>query len=237
METGLVQLGPLYKWVREFASKHPYDPNSSDSIAAYRIDGSTDIGDDYRTQCREIVDKPSNKVPNKQGFYLWGFYNPRKFWINIYCGKADKRKTAQLNDRLYKELTAERACIWREVNPDNNQVLAIGAQVHPTMWIKYRPHWERALRKAGSTHIFWVAPSSLRPEDVDHIESDLIEAMNPTGNRQRRTPNAATQQQAGEILKTFRDMIHREENRKTKFKLDYHKDFWKWIGDTRPSTP
>jgi len=49
-------------------------------------------------------------------------------------------------------------------------------------------------------------------------------------------PNAAIQQQAGEILSTFRDMMHREENRKTNFKLDYHKDFWKWVGDAEPST-
>jgi hypothetical protein len=233
MEGGMAQLGPLYEWVREFARKHTYDRDNPDTIAAYRVNGSTPSGKAYCRECDKVLDQ----VPNEQGFYLWGFYNPRKFWINVYCGQADKLKTAHLRDRLYKELTAERACIWREVNPDDNQVLAIGAQVHPTMWIKYKPHWERALRKAGSTHIFWVATSGLSPEDVDHIESDLIEAMNPTGNRQRRTPNAAIQQQAGEVLRMFRDMIHREENRKTKFELHYHKHFWKWVGYTKPSAP
>jgi hypothetical protein len=236
MESGMVQLGPLYKWVRKFRRQHPYDPNNSDTIAAYRIRGSPE-GKKYCEECRKILDKTSNNVPNKQGFYLWGFYNPRKFWINVYCGQADKLKTAHLRDRLYKELTAERACIWREVDRDNDKLLAIGEQVHPKMWFKYKTDWERALRKAGSTHIFWVATSGISPEDVDHIEGDLIEAMNPTGNRQRRTPNAAIQVQAGKILRTFRDMIHREENRNTKFKLDYHKHFWKWVGDTKPSTP
>jgi hypothetical protein len=233
MSAGIVYLAPLYKWVRNFTRQHPYKPDDPDTIAPYRVDRSNKPSREYLKVCIEVLDK----VPNNQGFYLWGFYNSNRFWVNVYLGKAIVGKTAHLRDRLYKELTAENASIWREVNKDNVAVLAIGQKIHPVMWPTYKAQWQRALRKAGSTHIFWVAASDLPAAHIDLIESDLIEAMNPTGNRQRKVPSAKLQREAGEILKTFRELVHLEENRKTKFSLKYHKDFWKWVGKTEPSTP
>jgi len=116
-----------------------------------------------------------------------GFLQPQRFWVNVYIGKAGLRKTASLQDRLYKELTAERACIWREAFSSKDKLLEVGERTHPNMWGKYRKHWERALRKAGSTHIFWVATPDVPEENVEFVENDLIEAMNPTGNSRRRT--------------------------------------------------
>jgi|HubBroStandDraft_6_1064221.scaffolds.fasta_scaffold00205_47 hypothetical protein len=234
MQRGVVCLGILYDLVREIVANNPDTKNQLD---AYRVNGSSPHSKDYRKKCRDVLS--ASDVPNEQGFYLWGFYNRSGFWINVYCGKAGKGKTADLRDRLYKELTAENASIWREVNPDNARVLSIGEQIHPTMWYKYKTHWERALNKAGSTHIFWVATpeSELKPENVESVENDLIEAMNPTGNRQRRLPAARLQQDAGKIFGAFREMIHLENNRSSKFHLKYHDEFWKWVGRTEPSMP
>jgi hypothetical protein len=228
MQSGMVRLEPIYEFVRQYAQQHPND------YGAYQINGKIKSGRDYLEKC----DTALLEVPNEQGFYLWGFYNNSKFWINVYLGKAGKGKTAHLRDRLYKELTAERASLWREVNLNDAKLLSIGQKVHPTMWDKYKPHWERALHKAGSTHIFWVsAPKSeLDPQNIEAVENDLIEAMNPTGNRQRRMPSATLQQDAGKIFGAFRAMIHLEQNRKTQLELTYHKDFWKWVGTIKPST-
>jgi len=230
MEGGMVCLKPIYDFIRNFVREHP---DTRDQIAAYRINVKSGSGKDYCDECREVLDD----VPDKQGFYLWGFYNSSKFWINVYLGKAHKGKTAHLKDRLYKELTAERASIWREVNPDNATLLKIGQEIHPTMWREYESHWKRALHKVGSTHILWVATPDLTEGNVAPIESDLIEAMNPTGNRQRRMPSATLQQEAGKVFNSFREIIHLEKNRETQFDLTYHKRFWESVGKTEPSAP
>jgi hypothetical protein len=102
---------------------------------------------------------------------------------------------------------------------------------------KYPVEVQRALRKAGSTHIFWVATPYLSEKNIKLVEKDLIEAMNPTGNRARNKPLPTLQQQAGEIFETFRVMIHHEKNRNTQFDLDYHDEFWRWVGESEPTTP
>ena len=51
----------------------PVRPYNIDTIAAYRMDGSTDNGGEYCTKSRGILDEPSDKVPNAQRFYLWEF--------------------------------------------------------------------------------------------------------------------------------------------------------------------
>jgi hypothetical protein len=229
MQSGMVRLESLYKFVREYVEQHP------DRIDAYSIERSSKHGKVYRDKNAQILEK----VPDEQGFYLWGFYNPSRFWINVYSGKAGKGKTASLRARLLEELKDERACIWREVNPDNATLLGIGKRTHPQMWHKYEKDWKRTLGKAGSTHIFWVAapPLDLEPDNVESFENDLIEVMNPTGNRRRIMPAPALQQKAANILNAFRDMIHSEENRKGKFPLDYHDELWKWVGQAEPPTP
>jgi hypothetical protein len=234
MQRGVVHLEPLYDFVREFVARNP-DPKKQ--MEGYRVDRSNDDSRNYCEKCKQVL--ADSNVPNEQGFYLWGFYNRSRFWINVYCGKAGRGKTAHLRDRLYKELTAENACVWREVNPDDARVLSIGEHIHRTMWHDVKPKWERALHKAGSTHIFWVAmpESELNLHNIEPVENDLIEAMNPTGNRQRRRPSATLQSEAGTIFKAFREMIHLEKNRSTALHLDYHDKFWSRVGKTEPSTP
>ena len=223
LEHNIISLKELYRFVQNHRSEEN----------ALNISGRNPIGNKYCTCCKECV----SDVPEQRGLYLWGFYNEAGFWVNVYIGLADFRKTARLKERLYKELTAERASIWRAVYPSKNDLLAAGARTHPRMWPKYRIHWERALRKAGSTHILWVATPHLAPSGLESVESDIIEAMNPTGNRRRRMPPANFRKEAAEILDIFRETIHETINRKSGFHLKYHDEFWKWVGEAEPTNP
>jgi hypothetical protein len=45
--------------------------------------------------------------------------------------------------------------------------------------LKYRRDWEKAIRLAPATHIVWV-PTNLGNAEIRIVESDLIEALNPT---------------------------------------------------------
>jgi len=163
-----------------------------------------------------------------RGLYLWGFYNRNGFWTNIYIGKAGLKKTASLQNRIYKELTAERACIWREVL-NTEQLEKICKEIHPRMWPKNLPKWRNACEKAGSTHIAWVALPKHKEASIEPIENDLIEAMNPTGNRKRTQPPEHFRDDTKRVFGHFREIINANANRKTRFPLDFHRDFWKQL--------
>ena len=213
MQSGMLILNELYTFVR----KHRTQPTE-----AMRIDRTSSLGDKYSDICRHAVEN----VPIVRGLYLWGFYNRHEFWTNIYIGKAGLKKTANLQNRLYKELTAERACIWREVL--TKQALEkTGEKIHPEMWLKYIYHWRRAFEKAGTTHIAWIALPEIKEASIEQIENDLIEAMNPTGNRKRTKPPEDFRDDTKRIFGQFREVINARTHRETRFPLDVHKDFWK----------
>jgi hypothetical protein len=216
MQSGLLNLKALYTFVR----KH-----RAEAIQAMRIDRSSPLGDTYSRACKDLV----AKVPQQQGLYLWGFYNHNGFWTNLYVGKAALRKTASLRNRLFEELTKERACIWREVL-SIEELEKIGEQIHPQMWTKNVHHWHRALEKAGTTHIAWVALPNMRDSSIEPIENDLIESMNPTGNRKRTQPPEQFRDDTNRVFGQFREIVNVKANRKTSFLLEYHRDFWKKLG-------
>jgi hypothetical protein len=220
LQCGVVSLEPLYEFVR----KH------SRSWRALVVDGSDDLGKSYVSLCRERL----CGVSKGRGFCLWGFYNHRGFWTNVYIGKAGLRKTANLYERLFKELTAERACIWREVFSNKHALIEFAKPAHtPKMWPQNKKQWERNLRKAGSTHIFWVDVSHLAEDHIEPIEKDLIEAMNPTGNRKRNQPPSGTlRDETTEVFRALRKMIDLRANRAGRFRLQYHNEFWRWVGET-----
>jgi len=236
MESGALYLRPLYK----FVGKHKSQCENVDGISvpsAYRIFRTSNLGSEYCKLCHQIVSPETGgftKVPEEQGFYLWGFYNPSRFWVNVYVGKAGKKATgkyANLNWRLEEELKDERAFLWREFY-SKDKVMGFAP--------KYREKVKLALGKAGSTHIFWVSKpvADLKSDDIEAVENDLIEAMNPTGNRQRRKPSAHVQKDAGQILNIFRAMIHVEREKPTsRHRLDYHDEFWQNVGEVKPTAP
>jgi hypothetical protein len=232
-DKGVLYLKSLYDFVREF---------KDDGESGYRLkEPIKKVANrySYSDQCVAILDDNPNHDPKhignpflrKRGFYLWGFYNHRNFWVNVYLGMSEKgKKTSDLRARIMEELKDDRAFVWREFCP-TDKVMALDP--------KYQTVVRRALRKAGSTHIFWVAEPHLAQDEFESIEYDLIEAMNPTGNRRRLTPSKRVQPEAGKILNIFREMIHevRVKDPTTRFKLKYHKEFWRWVGEAEPSTP
>jgi hypothetical protein len=226
MESGVLRLKTLY----DFIEKNKSEMTDGNVIpSAYQIK-STLLGRKYSEECGLLVcPKTGKQVPDEQGFYLYGFYNSQKFWINIYVGKAGKGKTASLRVRISDELKKERAFIWRAYFK-REEVLRFD-------YPKYQSEVARAFHKAGSTHVFWVATPELQPEIVEPVENDLIEAMNPTGNRRRITPSATLRREAGAIFDAFREMVHDPQNRNSKFHLTFHDEFWKWVGESEPSTP
>jgi hypothetical protein len=215
MQSGLLNLKELYGFVKEHRAQ---------VIQAMQINGSSPLGDQYSGICERIV----GAVPVVHGLYLWGFYNRNGFWTNIYIGKASLRRTASLRNRLYKELTSERACIWREVL-STEELEKTCRQIHPRMWPKYIHHWHRAFEKSGTTHIAWIALPGANEEKIEPIENDLIEAMNPTGNRKRTQPPEQFRDDTKRIFGRFREIINAKAHRETRFHLAFHDGFWKQI--------
>jgi len=213
MQSGMLILSDLYTFVR----KHRTWPTE-----AMRIDGLSLLGKEYSDICRDTV----ATVPIVRGLYLWGFYNGNGFWTNIYIGKAGQKKTSSLHNRLYKELTAERACIWREVLTIE-ELEKTGAEIHPRMWPKYIHHWHRAFEKTGTTHIAWIALPEIEEANIEPIENDLIEAMNPTGNRKRTKPPEDFRDDTKRVFGQLRKVINARAHRETRFPLEVHRDFWK----------
>ena len=142
-----------------------------------------------------------------QGFYLWGKYGKNALWENIYLGKAGFGKTTHLRARILKELKDERQFLWRSIF-DEEYLLKKGADLYPQMWVKYKKHWNRAISKAGASHIVWVASPSLEDRQVSDVEKDLIETLNPTANLMRAKPPSTLQPVTSEIISRFRHEIH-----------------------------
>jgi hypothetical protein len=216
MESGLLNLTELYAFVR----KH-----HAQATQAMQINRHSPLGEEYSDICRKKV----AGIPIMRGLYLWGFYNRNGFWTNIYIGKAGLKKTASLRNRIFKELTAERACIWREVL-STEELERVGQEIHPRMWHKYIHRWNNAFEKSGSTHIAWIALPETYEANIEPIENDLIEAMNPTGNRKRTQPPEQFRDDTKRVFGRFREIINANANRKTRFPLKFHKDFWKQLG-------
>ncbi|MFA6436608.1 MAG: hypothetical protein WCW30_05770 [Candidatus Gracilibacteria bacterium] len=96
MNSGIINLEKIYNFVTSDKNEEALHCNSS-------------LGRLFGKICSEIA----NKIPKEKGFYLWGNYDSRKFWQNIYLGKAGFGKTANLRSRILEELKDERCCFWR----------------------------------------------------------------------------------------------------------------------------
>jgi hypothetical protein len=199
-EPTILSLQELYRFIKDHAS----------NPEALRLE-RTDLGRKY---CR-LCDQITNSIDETPGFYLWGRYGQKGGWQNIYLGKAGYGKTTNLKQRIREELKDERPSIWRAVLTEN-EVLAIGARIHPVMWEKrkYCEDWKRSMRKAGTTHIAWVPAPEIKSEDVTRIESDLIEALNPIANHVRPAPLSILQPDTTRILASFRSSVHAKRDSK-----------------------
>lgn len=191
MRSGIVSLQPIYEFVRG-------DENG------YALKGRSPAGREYGKKAKEIV----ADIPKEPGFYLWGKYEKKGMWRNVYLGKAGSGETTHLRARILEELNNERCFLWLSVL-GKEKVLSVSKACYESMWHKYRAQHERAFRKEGSTHIVWVCdPAPLSNADVATIESDLIETLNPDANLQHRVPPVFLQDHTRDIVASFRSAVH-----------------------------
>lgn len=189
---GIVRLEDLYV----FATKHRKNED------APRIEDS-DLGREYTQLCDWLV----RDVPDAQGIYLWGLFDKKRCWHNIYLGKAGFGKGKSLKRRICEELKDERAFLWRAFF-DEQKLDEIRKTIHP----KKNYTWSRPKLKAGSTHILWVSVPAISSRSIKPIEAHLIEALNPVANLVRPTPSGNLQRQTVEIFKKFRHLVRESRN-------------------------
>jgi hypothetical protein len=189
--------------------KELYDFMQDHDEKAIRIDRGSLPGKEYCDLCNRLA----GVINEAQGFYLWGKYDARGYWHSIYLGKAGFGETKSLKKRILEELKDERCCLWRS-RFDETQLHEIRDRIHNG---KYERSWNRAMLKAGVTHIVWVPAPAIAPQNISRIEADLIEALNPKANLQRPTPTNTVQTEATRIFEGFRQTIHAA--RGTSFRL------------------
>jgi hypothetical protein len=171
MRTTVIPLKKLYEFIYEH--KREYEQG---------LDLNTRLGKEYSKCCKKLT----KDIPETQGIYIWGCYDKGK-WRTIYVGQAGRGKTSNLRARILEELKDERCCLWRAVCSEK-KLYEIGPRVHPKnprRWEeKIKSEWNRALRKAGTTHIVW-SQTDVGNKDVRKIEAVLIEEFDPEANKAR----------------------------------------------------
>lgn len=164
----------------------------------------------------QVAQRAIATVSPERGFYLWGYYESRGLWRNLYLGKAGFGKTTNLRARILEELRDERMALLRTLFT-KEAIWAASSRIYATMWHKYSMHGERAIRKAGATHIVWVSAPEITDAEVREIESDLIKTLNPSANVSRSVPPSRLQARTKEVLACLRETIH--EHRSDRFKV------------------
>lgn len=194
-KSGIIELKELYDFVENDVDGEALDANSRKG-----------------REFSKVVTNLTNSIPEIGGFYIWGSYLTNGLWRNIYIGKAGFNKTASLQNRIKKELNAERQFFWK-IKLTNDQIINKCKDNYPKMAHKYEWHWERSFEKFNSTHIIWVSINDSDKnefeKDILMIESDLIETMNPTANRSRPKPYGNLQENTIEIIKKIKELIHK----------------------------
>lgn len=191
MASGIIDLSKLYELVKS----RPYDI----------LDTNSEAGKAFKKVKREIT----ASVPEKPGFYLWGHFNKDRFWTNIYLGKAGAGKITSLKYRIMDELGEERAFLIEGEMSD--KLDAVGRQIFPAKWDpSYKKVYQRAVRKHKTNYIVWTEFSSTDLQNIEEIENDLIETINPESNIKRATPPTHLRDETIRILKEFRHQIHEQ---------------------------
>ncbi len=201
MKSGIVNLKPLYELVSsESDNNNPWD-NKGILWKRYR--------DTYVEICKDI--------PEKQGFYLWGSYDQNnEYWNNIYVGMASTKKSASLINRIKKEMTAEQAFIHYP-KYSIEEIDEFTELSYPEKFEEYCVHNTRAIRKTGTTHIIWCTTDLTDDKEIEDVENDLIEIVNPTANAKRPTPKSQLYKHTMQALQSMREQIH--SNRHTAFQI------------------
>jgi len=171
------------------------------------LKGSSPEGRSYG----KLVGQEVSVLPELPGFYIWGKYENKGLWRTIYLGKAGIGKSTHLRARIAEELRDERIAVWCRTDNDTDRKKVIEAWLGEYASEAGLRHARRAALKSGATHIVAVAMDQVdyQNEDILAIEADLIETMNPIANRNRPRPQSSLQRQTIEVIRHFKDAIHR----------------------------
>ncbi len=202
MSSGIIDLSKLYELLNGI--DNPYKI----------LRAKTPEGVKYR----DIVSSLMSGVSEKSGFYLWGHFNKKHFWTNIYLGKATLGKVSSLKYRIRDELGEERAFLLQDKMTDELDKEC--RSIYPDKWDSYKKLYERALLKHKSNCIVWTEFESTNNVIIKEIENDLIESINPQSNIHRTTPPTNLRNETGKIVNEFRHQIHEHRDllRKNKVK-------------------
>jgi len=197
INSGIIEIGALYEFVQN-------------DITNASIKGRSVEGKIYGKEVKRIT----QNISDEGGFYIWGSYNHKLLWNNIYIGKAGFFKTTGLRSRIREELKDERQFLWK-IKMEEDNILKLCEMHYQNMFYKYSKEWRRHFKKFNTTHIIWVAiDNQISERKILTIESDIIETMNPFGNLSRPKPFSELQDSTIEIIRRFKHHIH--ENRSLK---------------------
>jgi hypothetical protein len=113
---------------------------------------------------------------------MWGAWTEGGDWACIYVGKSAAEKH-HLHGRVKEELTTERVFLWKTYLTEA-ELRPICAKHHPRKWPEYFQNWQRALQKAGTTHIIWISTPGISDYDVKRVEGEVIQRLRPRANQQ-----------------------------------------------------
>ncbi len=176
------------------------------------LDGNSPVGRHFGSEVVSLC----SQIAAEQGFYAWGQFDANGLWRTAYVGKAGFGKVNMLRERICKELKTERIVFWGSGQSKRALGLYGAGGTATTDAIKdsqkralqVENHFERALRKEGATHIVWVATPHLSNDDVNLVEPDLIETLNPAANIQRSAPTSGLQDMTVTVIREMKKQIH-----------------------------
>lgn len=169
------------------------------------MNGSSGTGKAYARMVKDLT----KNISDEAGFYIWGNFNKRNYWISIYIGQTGINKTAGLRGRILKELNSERALIWQYYH-DTALMEQKCKEFYSNKYATYIKQWERAYRRSGTTYVITIPTQLTDNRQIENVESDLIETMNPSANRKRPKPNTEEfLDESIRVLRSFKEEINK----------------------------
>jgi hypothetical protein len=195
MNSGIIELDELYEFAKGDIKRLGLKAKSSEGIK---------FGKQATIACKDII--------IERGFYIWGKYEKKNaLWRTIYLGKAEKKKTASLSNRIRKELSTERLIFWcnpkTEIGEKEEDTIVDEMRTHYNQ--DYSKNWRVAYKKKGTSHIIWVATPEIKNKMIPDVEADLIETMNPSANIKRPKPDSELLGETIAVIREMKHLIHR----------------------------
>ena len=124
LKSGIISLEPLYTLLKR-------------EVALDCIDSKSITGKYYS----KITGQICETIPYERGFYLWGNFNKKCFWTNIYLGKAGEGKITSLRQRIMEELRDEKSFIIKHFHT-KDEIDFKSESVFSKRWTEYKSNYQ-----------------------------------------------------------------------------------------------